>query len=943
MTTRTIDSRLREEPKIREPRRQQRGGPLAALARLGAAWTAAPPRFRAYLMGGLGLAFVYFFAPPGWGHHLIYDLLGLSSVIAILCGIYIYKPANPWVWYLFALGNFGFVVGDATRAYYEVVQGVQSPFPGLADVGYLAAYPILIAGMVLLVRGRDKGNDSANVIDSLILTVSVGVVMWVYLMEPYLTDPTITTLEMLISIAYPLMDLLILGMAARIMISPGVRPAAYYLLMISISGLFISDCFYIFGLLNGWYETGNLVDLGWLVSYVLWGAAALHPSMTELAKPVPHNEISITRRRLLTLTLVTLLAPVVRIVESIRGNDPTVGSTVVPTVILFLLVMARMSGLVQKLTTALQRHQDAERRRRQSEARFGSLIQHASDVVTVVDEQGSVTFQSPSVRRALGYRRQELIKKPITELIHEEDRAAALSLLQQVPAHSSDDPTTMRFRWRHRDGGWRDMEATVTNLLDDPTVAGIVLNARDVTEQVALQAQLAHQAFHDSLTDLANRALFQDRVEHTLDRRSAPDEPIAVLFLDIDDFKTVNDSLGHAAGDALLIDLANRIRTCVRAGDTAARLGGDEFAILLERSEDAEAVATRIGDSLTEPFVIDAKEVFVSVSIGISISEMARGGADELLRNADAAMYTAKSRGGARSVVFRPDMHLRALRRLDLEGELRRAIERDEFRLHYQPLVEVETRRISGFEALVRWAHPERGLLGPNEFISIAEDTGLIRPIGRWVLQEAFKQASVWQAKYSSPQLSMSVNLSARELAARELFSDVERAIAEAGVDPETLVVEMTERVLMADTDLTMNKLEELRALGVRLSVDDFGTGFSSLSYLRTFPIDSLKIAKPFLDNVPEGEQESALVRGIIELGHNLNLEIVGEGVERTEQWHALHDMGCDVVQGYLLARPQGPERIEKLLEGVDVEKSSEPARDFHLSPGFLGLGPATA
>src|SRR4051812_36158736 len=545
MTTRTVDPRLREEPQVREPKKggnsRRRGMP--SLAKFGQAWQSAGVPFRAYLMGGLGLAFVYFFAPPGWGHHLIYDTLGMSSVVAILWGVHRYKPANPWVWYLFALGNFAFVVGDATRAWYEVVQGVESPFPGLADVGYLAAYPILIAGMVLLVRGRDKDNDRANVIDSLILTVSAAVVLWVYLMEPYTKDPTITVLEMIISITYPLMDLLILGMAARIMISPGARPAAYYLLMVSISGLFISDCFYIFGLLNGWYVTGNLVDAGWLISYVLWGAAALHPSMTELAKPLPHTELSITRRRLLTLTLVTLLAPIVRIIESMRGNDPSVGSTVVPTVVLFLLVMARMSGLVQKLTTALHRHQDAERRRRQSEARFGSLIQHASDVVTVVDPDGEVTFQSPSVRRALGYKRQELIKQPLTELIHEEDRAAALSVLQQVTTHTSDDPASMRFRWRHRDGGWRDMEATVTNLLDDPTVAGIVLNARDVTEQVALQAQLAHQAFHDSLTDLANRALFQDRVEHALDRRSAPDEPIAVLFLDIDDFKTVNDSL----------------------------------------------------------------------------------------------------------------------------------------------------------------------------------------------------------------------------------------------------------------------------------------------------------------------------------------------------------------------------------------------------------------
>ena len=425
------------------------------------------------------------------------------------------------------------------------------------------------------------------------------------------------------------------------------------------------------------------------------------------------------------------------------------------------------------------------------------------------------------------------------------------AILDEMTSQSSTEPATMLFRWRHRDGTWRDVEATVTNLLSDPTVAGMVLNGRDVTEEAELQAQLAHQAFHDPLTDLANRTLIRDRVEHTLDRRTAHDRPVAVLFVDIDDFKTVNDSLGHSAGDALLVELSQRIRGCLRAGDTAARLGGDEFAILLEETQDAEGVAERIGIALTEPFVLDMKEVFVTASVGISISEVGQGGADELLRNADAAMYSAKSRGKARSVVFQPDMHIRALQRLDLEAELRRAIEREEFRLHYQPLVEAGSGRIAGLEALLRWAHPERGLVGPNEFIAIAEDTGLIRPIGRWVLEQAAHQAREWQVRYPDQRLHMSVNLSAPELAAHGLPTELRRVLAESGVDPSTLVLEMTERVLMSDTETTMERLQLLRDLGVRLSVDDFGTGFSSLSYLHTFPIDALKIAKPFLDGIP--------------------------------------------------------------------------------------------
>ena len=549
------------------------------------------------------------------------------------------------------------------------------------------------------------------------------------------------------------------------------------------------------------------------------------------------------------------------------------------------------------------------------------------------------------MERGLGFRNDELLEKPLLELIHESDRAATLAVLEEVCAHPTDRHTSVQFRCRHRTGGWREVETTFTNLLADPTVGGVVLNARDVTEQVALQQRLSHQAFHDPLTDLANRTLFRDRVEHALDRRERLDKSIAVLFLDIDNFKTINDSLGHSVGDQLLIGVADRLRSCVRPGDTAARLGGDEFAILLEDPGSADVVADRIREALSTQFEIDGKELFVTASIGISVSQLSQGVADELLRNADAAMYVAKSRGKGRSIVFRPDMHLRALKRLDLESELRRAIARDEFRLHYQPLVQPGTGRIAGFEALVRWTHPERGLVGPDEFIQIAEDTGLIRPIGRWVMRHAAIQASLWQSKYQQQRLTMSVNLSPQELVSAEIVHEIGRALAESGLDPTTVVIEMTERVLMSDTDATNAKLGELKALGVLLSVDDFGTGYSSLSYLRGFPIDAIKIARPFLDGIPAGEQDTALVRGMIELGHNLGLQVVAEGVERVEQWDALRDMGCDLAQGYFLARPQGPERIEKLLDGIRLEGALKPSDKLDLvgAGGVLGVGPASA
>jgi diguanylate cyclase (GGDEF)-like protein/PAS domain S-box-containing protein len=549
------------------------------------------------------------------------------------------------------------------------------------------------------------------------------------------------------------------------------------------------------------------------------------------------------------------------------------------------------------------------------------------------------------VQRVLGFRRDELLRTPLVQLIHDDDRAAALAVLEEVMAHPSDRSATVQFRCRHRDEGWREVETTFTNLLADPTVGGVVLNARDVTEQVALQKRLAHQAFHDPLTDLANRTLFRDRVEHALDRRGRVEKSIAVLFLDIDNFKTINDSLGHSVGDELLVEVADRLRRCTRTGDTVARLGGDEFAVLLEDPDSAEVVAERIRETLGARFEIDGKELFITASVGISVSQLSQGAADELLRNADAAMYVAKSRGKGGAILFRPDMHLRALKRLDLESELRRAIARDEFRLHYQPLVQPGTGRITGFEALVRWTHPERGLVGPDEFIQVAEDTALIRPIGRWVMRHAAIQAAMWQTRYQQARLTMSINLSSRELASEKIVQEIERAIAESGIDPTTVVIEMTERVLMSDTDATNARLRELKALGVRLSVDDFGTGYSSLSYLRGFPIDAIKIARPFLEGIPEGEQETALVRGIVELGHNLDLQVVAEGVERAEQWDTLRDLGCDLAQGYFLARPQGPERIEKLLDGIRLEGALKPSDKLCLvgAGGVLGAGPAVA
>ena len=889
-----------------------------------------------YLAIGAVVGAVYFFQGEPLGHHGFYDTIGLSSVAVSIYAIRRNRPSNALAWYLFALGQFAFVSGDLIRAYYEVVVGGSAPFPGFADIAYTAAYPILTLSLILLVRSRDGAKDRANLIDVAIVVTSAGLLSWVYLIEPQTHQVgQLGVLGTVISISYPLWDLLLVAVAARLMLSSGARHTSYYLLCGSLLTLLVADSAYTIGLLNNTYHTGSPIDAGYLASYLLWGAAALHPSMRKLTQRGQAEVMRISRRRLLFLTVVTLLAPFVRIFATLRNSDLPPLTTVVPTVILFLLVMARMSGLVKSLSGALQRHEEAERRRRQSEARFGSLVEHSSDIVLVMDGAGEIIYQSPSVSRVLGYGARELMTRRFIDLIHEHDRDATLAVIGEASQRAGSDPALIGFRCRHQDGEWRHIETAFTNLLADPTVGGIVLNARDVTEQVALQGQLSHQAFHDPLTDLANRVLFRDRVEHALARRSAADLPVAVLFLDIDNFKRVNDSLGHSAGDELLTEFAERLRGCIRAGDTAARLGGDEFAVLLDQPDDAEVVAARLKTLLTTAFLIGYTEVFLTVSIGISVSDGLSTNADEILRNADAAMYAAKSRGKATAVAFRPHMHQAALQRLELEGELRRAVEEKEFRVHYQPIVAIAGRRVVGFEALVRWAHPERGLLGPSEFISVAEESGLIRDIGRIVLHEATRQARAWHTMFGDPSLTMSVNLSAPQFASAELVGNIAQAVEASGMDPGRLIVEMTESVLMSDTEATLTRLAELRKLGVRFAVDDFGTGFSSFGYLRKFPINQLKIAKPFLDKIPGDEQEVALVRGMLELAHSIDLHVVAEGVEHPEQWHALSEMGCDYIQGYLIARPQSPERIGKLMEKLNGARpvvGTEP--DGHTEPG---------
>jgi len=499
-------------------------------------------------------------------------------------------------------------------------------------------------------------------------------------------------------------------------------------------------------------------------------------------------------------------------------------------------------------------------------------------------------------------------------------RAVTLDRLVVVENYAEDEASMPLFRDRRLQAAMaapvHENGAVVGSLLVSSWTPGrrYAPEARELLETIAQHVSLAltdaktvgamvHQALHDALTGLPNRVLFRDRLEHALARAGRGGGSVAVLFLDLDRFKTVNDSLGHAAGDELLCRVGERIGSCMRTADTAARLGGDEFAVLIEdltSTREAVRVAERIIQALAEPLPVAGREVYVGASIGVATGTH---GAEDLLRDADVAMYRAKSQGKGRYALFEEGMQAEVVDRLELEGDLQRAVDRGELEVFYQPIISLAGGAMAGHEALVRWRHPTRGLLGPGAFVPVAEETGLIMPIGRFVLREACRQAAVWQAETARP-LTINVNLSGRQLEDPSLVEQVTGILRETGLPPSRLVLEITETVLMQDTEATIERLRALRALGLRLAIDDFGTGYSSLRYLNRFPLDVLKMAKPFVDGLGTRQEDPALARAIVDLGGNLGLQVVAEGIEGSGQLAQLQALGCPLGQGYWFARP---------------------------------------
>ncbi len=596
-------------------------------------------------------------------------------------------------------------------------------------------------------------------------------------------------------------------------------------------------------------------------------------------------------------------------------------------------------------------HLQLQRIRRQLAERdqlFQLISENAADMIALVDGEGRRLYNSPAYQKVLGYSPEDLRATSSLEQVHPDDRPRVLQAAEK--ARLSGRGERVEYRMRHKDGSWRTIESTASAIRNaSGQTDKLVIVNRDITERKRAEELLVHNAFHDPLTNLPNRALFLDRLQHALTlSKKHLNYKFAVLLIDVDEFKIINDSLGHTAGDELLVQIGQRLKNSVRRADTVsrprttdvparpanddtlARLGGDEFTILVDDIRDpieAVRVAERVQAELATPFVVNQQEIVISASIGIAASSSPHTQAEDLLRDADIAMYRAKRTGKARCEVSDTAMHANALKRLRLETDLRKALDQGEFRVYYQPVVSLQTGKIMGFEALTRWQRPE-GILSPIEFIAVAEETGLIIPMNRQLLHEACQYLRSWQSEFpSSPPLTMSVNITSREFAQPDLASEIGKALERTGVDPACLQLEIIETIAMGDAEKSGHVLAQLKALGVRLSIDDFGTGYSSLSRLRRIPVDTLKIDRAFISHMDSDPESLEIVRIIIMLAHNLGLKVVAEGTETQEQINLLKQLNCEMAQGYFFSRPADDQAMLKLLIGNRDENTASIGR----------------
>jgi diguanylate cyclase (GGDEF)-like protein/PAS domain S-box-containing protein len=846
---------------------------------------------------------------------LLVQLVALGLAVRVAATDYL-DAGTRQSWRLVAMGATALVAATVS-AFVATHRGDVTLAARLLTMGTLLAQPIIIIGLLHLPEAPRSGLDRTKFGLDLATIFGGGLlVIWYDLRRPLIEGVMVLPTDLIAAHAAVTGDLVLLLAASVIWRRTRLQSRANVLLVLSLGLLvsFLADLAAVVELHRFGHRPVWLLAAAPVIACLFAGAAWLQrataASPERRARVVQPSIASGTS----VIPFLAILPGFGLLLKAAAesGVQPLAG-LVLGAVVLTAITFARQIASARETMRVL-----TEATARESEARFRALVQHSSDVIGILDADSTIRFLSPSARTVLGYNPRELVGTRLIDLLHPDDALSAEQFLADLATLTARDARAARTReWRlaHANGQWLTMDNVGTNLLHEPTVQGLVLNTRDVTERRVMEEQYMHQAFHDPLTDLANRSLFLYQVGHALVRGVRHDAPVTVLFLDLDNFKNVNDSLGHAAGDRLLVEAARRLSACVRDCDLIARLGGDEFAVLIESTDsvdEALRMAERIVEALTRSFSISGKEVFVSASIGIARTGHGET-ADDLVRNADVAMYIAKTRGKGQFVLFEPDMHSAALERLDLEADLRRAVDRSELYLEYQPIIALNGGEVCGTEALVRWRRQGRSAVPPSVFIPVAEDTGMIVEIGRWVLGEACRQGHRWEQERGTP-VRVTVNLSGRQLQDPGIVQDVQEALARSGFTPADLVLEITESILMQHVDVSLERLTQLKELGVSLAIDDFGTGYSSLSYLQRYPIDILKIDKTFVDTIDKGGDGAVLASAIVALGETLRLDTVAEGIETEAQRNMLMDLGCDFGQGFLFAPALSPDDFSVLM-----------------------------
>ena len=854
--------------------------------------------------------------PGSYFGQTTYLIVSIVAAAIALLGARRQPPAHRFAWTCVAVGVTLSAIGDLVYYLLLLVDG-SPPNVSFADVCWLSAYLALAVGLSNLVVGghglRRVDLDGLTDLGSFAI-LAILVVTRIDSVQNIIDDVSYTLTERLIWTAYPVLDAALLAVVAQAMTGRHLRGrrgvlltcGAAVWLMADFAALLVADM----TVITVW------TDLGWMLG-ALGLAASTWPHPARAGADQPEAPVVQLTDARLVITFLPLLFPgVIEIAELIKGRDANPVPLFFATFALVVLAFVRSTRLLQ----ARNRQEAALERSRHY---YAALAENSSDAVIVVDRDGRILNEAPNLANMLGRPGMVTTGVDALDLLSPTDREGARRGLNRLWL-TTDVISEGEVHATRADGSDRWFGVRAANLSNDPAVGGMVINLRDITDRKRAEDELSHSAFHDSLTGLANRALFHDRLQHALSRTARTGLEVAVVYLDLDGFKMVNETSGHEAGDLMLIEVSQRLTDAVRSCDTVARLGGDEFALLIEEGEqvalEAEMVAERVLQSLTIPLLAGSQQVVLSASIGITFGDLTCS-ASSMMREADVAMYRSKTTGKGKWSIYEPGMGVAALEQLELESDLRLAIPEHQFRLVYQPIVDLELDAVVGFEALIRWDHPTLGEIQPDVFIPIIECNGTIVTIGRWVLDQACQIAARWRQHYPEIELTMAVNLSARQIATPAIVEHVASALRHSGLPAESLILELTESSWVQDPEVAARRLQELRKLGVRLAIDDFGTGYSSLSYLRQFPIDILKIDRSFINTITDKSHTPAIVRGLLDLAKTLHLETIAEGIELDVQLARLRQLRCRYGQGFLFARPLDAPDADAVVADLDLAK----------------------